>query len=48
MDAVRSERPHVTTTPCGHPDGNDSDRFAGDPIHKLLLGRDPVAGGRLA
>ncbi len=33
---------------CGHPDGNDSDRLADDPIHKLLLGRDPVAGGRLA
>ena len=32
---------------CGHPDGNDSDRLADDPIHKLLLGRDPVAGGRL-
>ncbi len=33
---------------CGHPDGNDSDRLADDPIHKLLLGRDPVAGERLA
>ncbi len=33
---------------CGHPDGNDSDQLADDPIHKLLLGRDPVAGGRLA
>jgi len=33
---------------CGNPDGNDSDRLADDPIHKLLLGRDPVAGGRLA
>ena len=33
---------------CGHPDGNDADRLAGDPIHKQLLGRDPVAGGRLA
>lgn len=33
---------------CGHPDGNDSDRLADDPIHKLLLGRDPGAGGRLA
>ena len=33
---------------CGHPDGNDGDSLADDPIHKLLLGRDPVAGERLA
>jgi hypothetical protein len=33
---------------CGHPDGNDADRLADDPIHKLLLGRDPITGGRLA
>ena len=33
---------------CGHPDGNDADRLADDPIHKLLLGRDPVAGAPLA
>ena len=32
---------------CGHPDGNDAD-LAEDPIHKLLLGRDPVAGAPLA
>ena len=25
---------------CGHPDGNDADHLANDPIHKLLLGRD--------
>ena len=24
---------------CGHPDGNDADHLANDPIHKLLLGR---------
>ena len=29
---------------CGHPDGNDANHLADDPIHKLLLGRDPVAG----
>jgi hypothetical protein len=29
-------------------DGNDADRLADDPIHKLLLGRDPIDGGRLA
>ncbi len=33
---------------CGHPDGNDADRLADDPIHKLLLGRDPIDGARLA
>ena len=31
---------------CGHPDGNDADRLADDPIHKLLLGRDPIDGDR--
>ena len=29
---------------CGHPDANDADRLADDPIHKLLLGRDPIDG----
>ncbi len=29
---------------CGHPYGNDAEHLADDPIHKLLLGRDPVAG----
>ena len=33
---------------CGHPDGNDADRLADDPIHKLLLGRDPITGDALA
>ena len=33
---------------CGHPDGNDADHLADDPIHKLLLGRDPVSGPPLA
>ncbi len=33
---------------CGHPDANDADRLAADPIHKLLLGRDPVDGDTLA
>ena len=38
----------VFATAWGHPDGNDGDRLAEDPIHKLLLGRDPIDGGRLA
>jgi hypothetical protein len=33
---------------CGYPDANDADRLADDPIQKLLLGRDPIAGMRLA
>jgi hypothetical protein len=33
---------------CGHPDGNDSDALADDPMHKLLLDRDPIDGRRLA
>jgi hypothetical protein len=32
---------------CGHADANDADRLADDPIHKLLLGRDPVIGDSL-
>ena len=33
---------------CGHPDANDADYLAADPIHKLLLGRDPIDGDPLA
>jgi hypothetical protein len=33
---------------CGYPDANDSARLAGDPIHKMLLGRDPLQGTDLA
>lgn len=33
---------------CGYPDANDADRLADDPIQKLLLGRDPIAGDPLA
>ena len=33
---------------CGHPDANDADQLADDPIHKLLLGRDPIDGDALA
>ena len=32
----------------GYPDANDADALADDPIQKLLLGRDPVTGQRLA
>jgi hypothetical protein len=33
---------------CGYPDANDAARLADDPIHKLLLGRDPIDGDSLA
>lgn len=33
---------------CGYPDANDAARLADDPIHKLLLGRDPLDGDPLA
>jgi hypothetical protein len=33
---------------CGYPDANDADRLADDPIQKLLLDRDPIAGQALA
>jgi hypothetical protein len=33
---------------CGYPDANDAARLADDPVHKLLLGRDPVEGEALA
>lgn len=33
---------------CGYPDANDSARLASDPIHKLLMDRDPVEGNDLA
>jgi len=32
----------------GYEDANDSARLASDPIHKLLVGRDPVDGKDLA
>src|ERR1700719_57215 len=38
----------VFSIACGYPDGNDSARLGGDPIHKLLLGRDPKEGLDLA
>jgi hypothetical protein len=33
---------------CGYADANDAARLAGDPIHKLLVERDPVAEEALA
>jgi hypothetical protein len=33
---------------CGYADTNDAARLKADPIHKLLVGRDPVTGPALA
>jgi len=33
---------------CGYADANDAAQLKADPIHKLLAGRDPVAGAVLA
>jgi hypothetical protein len=33
---------------CGYPDANDAARLAADPIHKMLLDRDPGEGRDLA
>jgi DDE family transposase len=41
-------RQRVFGIACGYPDTNDAARLAHDPIHKLLLGRDPVDGEGLA
>jgi hypothetical protein len=32
----------------GYPDANDAARLADDPMHKLLVGRDPIDGSALA
>jgi hypothetical protein len=38
----------VFAVACGYPDANDSARLASDPIHKMLLDRDPLSGRDLA
>jgi hypothetical protein len=38
----------VFSIACGYPDANDSASLSADPIHKMLLDRDPVAGRNLA
>src|SRR5262249_38034615 len=38
----------VFSIACGYPDANDSARLASDPMHKLLLDRDPIEGLDLA
>ena len=41
-------RQRVFAIACGYPDGNDAARLAEDPIHKLLVGREPMDGDALA
>jgi hypothetical protein len=41
-------RQRVFGLACGYADCNDAARLADDPIHKLLLERDPLAGPALA
>src|SRR3984893_350243 len=38
----------VMAMALGYEDANDAARLASDPIHKLLVGRDPIAGEDLA
>jgi hypothetical protein len=41
-------RQRVYGIACGYADANDAARLAEDPVHKMLLGRDPVDGPDLA
>jgi hypothetical protein len=41
-------RQRVFGIALGYPDANDATALANDPIHKLMLGRDPIDGERLA
>jgi hypothetical protein len=33
---------------CGYADANDAARLGEDPVHKMMIGRDPVEGADLA
>lgn len=41
-------RQRVFGIACGYADANDAARIGHDPMHKLLVGRDPVSGEALA
>jgi hypothetical protein len=47
-ETIELVRQRVFGLVCGYADCNDAARLAHDPIHKLLLERDPVAGPALA
>ena len=46
LDELLAQR--VFAIALGYPDANDAARLAEDPMHKLLVGRDPIEGGALA
>ena len=46
LDEMLSQR--VFAIACGYPDGNDTARLSEDPVHKMLVGRDPISGPKLA
>lgn len=41
-------RQRIMAIACGYEDANDAARLASDPVHKLLVGRDPEQGADLA
>ena len=41
-------RQRVMAIACGYPDPNDAARLGSDPVHKRLVGRDPIQGEGLA
>ena len=47
-EAIELVRQRVFGLVCGYADCNDAARLAHDPIHKLLIERDPIAGPALA
>src|SRR5881628_433470 len=46
-ELIELVRQRVYGIACGYADGNDAARLRQDPIHKLLLERDPLAGAAL-
>jgi hypothetical protein len=46
--AIELLRQRVFGLACGYADCNDAARLADDPVHKLLVGRDPLEGAALA
>ena len=46
LDDLLTQR--IMAIACGYEDANDAARLASDPVHKLLVGRDPMQGEDLA
>ena len=47
-EVVELFRQRLFAIACGYADCNDAARLADDPIHKMLVGRDPIDGAPLA